>query len=197
MAIQYDKEGFVYDEESDFLSDWENYMDTGYYTPDTARLQTYVNQDVFIYDNVKKGFGMESKIETFNPKPIGIGWTSQNNLAIYRHIDKNGKVNGVLMENNVTGVGCQVYGEIYRVETAGIIYLDWMYSNGTRYKRSMVPIKIRRGDSYVIHPCWVYFAVKNYWTPKLGTDLFIAERVTSSMYPAPYYNFMKKYVLNS
>lgn len=199
MSVRYvspEESDFAFDEE-EFQEEVKQGLSIGYYTPDIARLQRLESQDVFIYGTMKKGFGNDEYINTNKEDSLGIGWTSSNNLQLYRHLKPKGGVEAVAMASQIPTTTACLYGEIYRIPTASIIHLDWLMSNCTMYKRVMQSIKVQRGKNYVIHNCWVYLGLRTHFNSKLGTDLLPAEKLTSNMFPHPYYNFQKKYVLNS
>lgn len=196
MSVQVENDDEFMPDLEDFQADVKQAVSVGYYTPDIPVLQRNTHQDVFVYDTMKKGFGDEY-IHRQDPIPIGIGWTSINTFRLYRYLTKNQNMDAVVLSCTIPNNMAPVYGEIYRVPTASIPYLDYAHSNGTINKRLKIPIKVKRGDDFAVLPCWMYVGLDSYWSRKLGSELMSCEKLASRAgFPHPYYNFMKKYILS-
>lgn len=104
-------------------------------SPDIGELTyTYKSIPFFFYGSERKGMRDSDLLE--NCKLIGYGLTEETAFSMQFHR----KLKQPLVFTDRTN-GAQIFGEIYSVPVAELIFLDNLYENGYRHWRSARPVQ--------------------------------------------------------
>lgn len=183
------------------VRDWlREEVDREYYTPDLHILNRHYEHDVFVYGATKKNM-KRSWIIGQEPTAIGVGYTVSDKFVMYR--EDSSQPDAIAFPCGDVKISGALYGEIYRVPVKGIVNLDFFYNNGGLYKRLKQTIRVKRGDNYMLHTCWVYIGMKSFWgsridNPTTERKLLLCDplSVTIGDRPVIYYNYQHKYEKN-
>jgi len=179
------------------MQDWiRQGIDQEYYSPDLPLLNRQYFHDVFIYGSAKKGMTRSWLLK--NGSAFGVGYTVSDKFIMYRETVDNPESVVLLNGSNNSGA---IYGEIYRVPVRNVMGLDFNLSNGTMFKRLKQTVRVKRGENFILHTCWMYVGLNGFWkekinNPKAGRALTLCDRlgVTIGNRNVKYYNFQHKYL---
>lgn len=164
------------------ITRWQKRLDLMFaesqYTPDAAELALQDYQYIFVYGTLKKG--CSNHIHMKHYPYIARAWTRLSKFVMI----KEGNVPAVFFDPSDDGKGIQ--GEVYRVPSSDVKYLDQFEQNTKLYKRRKVFVTTEDGEDL---KGWMYFGMHGVFNPKTATR---CPHFTRKKTGKPYYSFTAK-----
>lgn len=173
-----------------FLTDRKK---AAYFTDDVMDLNVWRNHLVFVYGTLRRGFSrnaiMEGSCEFQN-----YGFTERDDLCM--RYAKGAGFPGVFMARDGSPESGRIFGEIWKVPTDYMIYLDQIEQNGILFDRVETdimcasPMNPDTDKSFRVQGCWLYYG-SEYLEKQTAFTKLLPD--FSSMY-GKYYTYKKQLV---